>query len=147
RGRPRKPGFKFRVERVPQVRWWIFEPHHYLSGGLAASATCYAAFWNEEPIAFCAVVAALGWPGLKRIQRLVTLPEFQGMGIGGKLLDVVAATQARAGFRVTITASHPAVIAHCTRSKQWRYFGMKKTGSTRQAFEGREVRSSVGRAV
>jgi GNAT superfamily N-acetyltransferase len=99
------------------------------------------------PVAFCAVVAALGWPGVKRIQRLVTLPEFQGMGIGGKLLDVVAATQARAGFRVTITASHPAVIAHCSRSKQWRYFGIKKTGSTRQEFEGREVRSSVGRAV
>jgi GNAT superfamily N-acetyltransferase len=147
RGRWKRPRLRWGWAPVPQALWSRFAPFHYLGGGLAASATCYAAFWNKEPIAFCAIVAALGWPGVKRIQRLVTLPEFQGMGIGGKLLDVVAATQARAGFRVTITASHPAIIAHCSRSKQWQYFGIKKTGSTRQQFEGREVRSSVGRAV
>jgi GNAT superfamily N-acetyltransferase len=84
---------------------------------------------------------------VKRIQRLVTLPEFQGMGIGGKLLDSVAGIEARKGFRVTITASHPAVIAHCGRSGWWRFVDVKKTGSTRQFFEGREVGSSVGRAV
>jgi hypothetical protein len=30
---------------------------------------------------------------------------------------------------------------------QWRLIGVKKNGSTRQRFEGREVGSSVGRAV
>ncbi len=83
RGRPRKPGFRFRVERAPQMMWWQFEPHHYLSGGLAASASCYAAMWNKEPIGFCAVVAALGWEKSKRIQRLVVLPEFRGWELAG----------------------------------------------------------------
>ena len=127
--------------------WTRFSGEHYLSGGLAASASCYAAFWTKEAIGFCAVVAALGWEKSKRIQRLVVLPEFQGMGIGGKLLDWVAADQAGRGFRVTITASHPAVLAHCRRSERWRYLEIKKLGSTRQVMEGREIASSVGRAV
>jgi GNAT superfamily N-acetyltransferase len=133
RQRPRKPSFRFTVDRVPQAMWARFAQHHYLAGGLAASATCYAALWNNEPIAFCAVVATLGWRGVKRSQRRVTLPEFQGMGIGGKLLDVVAGHESRQGFRVTITASHPAIIAHCSRSSAWKLMGVKKTGSTRRA--------------
>jgi len=135
------------VDRVPQAMWTRFSGEHYLSGGLAASATCYGAFWNKESIGFCAVVACLGWRQAKRIQRLVVLPEFQGMGIGGKLLDMVAADQAARGFRVTITASHPAVLAHCGRSERWRYLEIKKLGSTPQVTKGREIASSVGRAV
>jgi GNAT superfamily N-acetyltransferase len=135
------------IERVPQAMWMQFATQHYLTGGLAASATCYVAKWNREPVAFCAVAPALGWRGVKRIQRLVTLPEFQGMGIGGQLLDCVAALEAARGFRVTITASHPAIIAHCSRSPRWEYFGLKKTGSTPQQFAGRNIRSSIGRAV
>jgi GNAT superfamily N-acetyltransferase len=147
RGQLRRPGFQFAIERVAQSVWTRFSGEHYLSGGLAASATCYGALWNREPVAFCAVVGVLGCQGMKRIQRLVTLPEFQGMGIGGKLLDTVAAHEWQQGFRVTITASHPAVIAHCGRSELWRCGAVKKTGSTRQTFQGREVPSSSGRAV
>src|SRR5205823_12095242 len=98
RQRPRKPRLYLKLDRVPQSLWARFAPHHYLAGGLAASATCYAAFWNKEPLAFCAVVAALGWPGMKRIQRLVTLPEFQGLGVGGVVLDKVAAMESGRGF-------------------------------------------------
>jgi GNAT superfamily N-acetyltransferase len=162
RGRPAKPRFKFTVRRVPQSLWTRFSGEHYLSGGLAASASCYAAFWGGsqatkpladatglcgEPIGFCASVAALGWKGTKRIQRLVVLPEFQGLSIGGKLLDAVALMEANKGFRVTITASHPAILVHCSRSQRWRYLEIKKLGSTPQVMNGREIASSVGRAV
>jgi GNAT superfamily N-acetyltransferase len=147
RQRPRKPRLYLQLDRVPQALWSRFQAQHYLSGGLAASATCYAAFWNKEPLVFCAVVAALGWPGVKRIQRLVTLPEFQGLGIGGQMLDKVAQGESGRGFRVTITASHPAILAHCSRSPRWRFMDVKKNGSTRQRFGDREIRSSLGRAV
>src|SRR5262249_34400965 len=100
-----------------------------------------------EPIAFCAVVAALGWRGVKRIQRLVTLPGVQGMGIGGKGLDSVGGVGSRRGVRVAVTPSHPAIIAHCSRSPRWRYMASKKTGSTPQRMNGRQIRSSAGRAV
>ena len=147
RQRPAKPRLKLVFDRVPQAMWTQFAGHHYLAGGLAASATCYAALWNREPLAFCAVVAVLGQRRMKRIQRLVTLPAFQGMGLGGRLLDLVAGAESQRGFRVTITASHPAILAHCSRSRRWRLVDVKKHGSTRQTFDGREVPSSAGRAV
>jgi GNAT superfamily N-acetyltransferase len=172
------------IRRVPQSLWRQFAKHHYLAGGLAASATCYAAFWDDkaltsgqgdapsngvpQPIAmmehrvprtpttgrgfdcalaFCAVVAALGWKKSKRITRLVVLPEFQGLGIASRLAETVAEREAAKGSRVTITASHPAIVGHCSRSPRWRYLGMKKTGSTRQQLAGRVIRCSTGRAV
>src|SRR5206468_61440 len=45
---PQKPRLNLRVDRVPQSAWWRFAPFHYLSGSLAASATCYAAMWDRE---------------------------------------------------------------------------------------------------
>ena len=99
------------------------------------------------PVGFCAVVAAMGWKKTKRITRLVTLPEFQGLGIGTRLLEKVAEMEGAKGNRVTITASHPAIVAHCSGSAKWRFVGAKKMGSTRQEFRGRVIRSSQGRAV
>jgi GNAT superfamily N-acetyltransferase len=146
-----RPPLELRVERVPQAMWRLFARHHYLTGGLAASATCYAAWLanpeHESPVAFCAVAPALGWKKTKRITRLVTLPEFQGLGIGSRLLEHVAGQEASRGNRVTITASHPAILSHCSHSPQWRFLNVKKRGSTRQRFAKREIRSSAGRAV
>jgi hypothetical protein len=51
------------------------------------------------------------------------------------------------GNRVTITASHPAIVAWCSRSPRWRCLGLKKTGSTPQQYAGRTIRCSSGRAV
>src|SRR5262249_21771426 len=147
RGRPQQPTIRLAVRQAPQATWSCFAPHHYLAGGLARSATCYAAFFNEKPIAFCAAVAALGWKKSKRITRLVTLPEFQGLGIAGQLLHIVAAHETSKGNRVTIPASHPAILAHCSQSLRWQLTGHKPTGSTIQTYRGRRIGCSIGRAV
>ncbi|MDX1944341.1 MAG: hypothetical protein SFU86_02965 [Pirellulaceae bacterium] len=175
RGRLRRPTLRLEIRRVAQAFWPAFARHHYLSGGLASSATCWGAFastevqgskfnvqsgdavptlnfepgtWNSNlPIAICAVVAAFGWRGRKRITRLVTLPEFQGLGIGPRLAEAVATHERSRGNRVTITASHPAIVAHCARSPRWQYAGLKKTGSTRQRHGQRAIACSTGRAV
>jgi GNAT superfamily N-acetyltransferase len=135
------------IVRAPQALWPRFAPHHYLGGNLSRAATCHAALWQDSPVALCAAVAALGWRRTKRISRLVVLPEFQGLGIGMRLAEHVAGIEAARGNRVTITASHPAIVATCSRSPRWRYLGIKRTGSTRQVFAGREVASSRGRSV
>jgi hypothetical protein len=46
-----------------------------------------------------------------------------------------------------VTASHPALVAHCRRSPRWRVVGVKKTGS--RPCQGRvsDYRGSPGRAV
>jgi GNAT superfamily N-acetyltransferase len=153
RVRLRRPQLRLGVTRVPQKLWQQFARHHYLSGGLNAAASCFAAWLDERPIAFCALVPVLGKPGQKRISRIVTLPDYQGLGIGMRLAECVAdfvRSQAVSGNapRVSITASHPAVIGACRRSPRWQLRSYKPLGNVgRQKFEQRVIRSSGGRGV
>lgn len=141
---PRPP---IRVEIVPCRReaWRAYRRHHYLSGSLPVAARCYAAVWEGEAAGFCATAPMPGIAGMRRISRLVVLPEYQGMGIGGAFLDAVAEWTAREGHRVTITAAHPAVISHCRRSPRWKTAAVRKLGSRPGGLPG--YAGSWGRAV
>jgi len=136
-----------RVEIVPCRReaWRAYRRHHYLSGSLPVAARCYLAVWEGEAAGFCATAPMPGRTGVRRISRLVVLPEYQGMGIGGAFLDAVAAWTARGGNRVTITAAHPAVISHCRRSHRWTTAAVRKLGSRPGRLPG--YTGSWGRAV
>jgi GNAT superfamily N-acetyltransferase len=148
RRRLRRPRLKLAVTSVPQKLWPLFARHHYLSGGLNAAASCFAAWHDEQPIAFCALVPALGKKGQKRISRIVTLPDYQGLGIGLRLAERVAEFGRAQGARVSITASHPAVIGACRRSPLWQLRAFKPLGNLgRQRYQQREIPSSAGRCV
>jgi GNAT superfamily N-acetyltransferase len=59
-------------------------------------------------------VAILHFPhpkarNLKKITRVVVLPDYQGIGIGKVLINFVAKFYTNLGFRVSITTSHPAI--------------------------------------
>jgi GNAT superfamily N-acetyltransferase len=102
---------------------------------------------DGRPVAFCAALASLGHRGRKRISRLVTLPDYQGLGIGLRLAERVCQDQSARGFRISIATSHPAIIARCRSSPQWRPLSLKRLGGTRQRIEGRNVAGSTGRGV
>jgi GNAT superfamily N-acetyltransferase len=72
-----------------------------------------------------------------RVSRIVTLPDYQGVGIGSLFLDSLAEMYVQQHFRFSITASHPSVIGHCKRSPHWKAINVQKTGS----------KHSSGRAV
>jgi len=148
RVRLRRPRLQLQVTRCPQRLWKFFARHHYLSGGLSKAATCYAAWHAGRPIAFCALLAILGQRKQKRISRLVTLPDYQGLGIGLRLAERVADDARTKGFRVSITTSHPAVIGACRKSAAWRLVSYKPLGNcSRQRYAARDIPSSAGRGV
>jgi len=62
---------------------------------------------------------SVGHKGFKRISRIVTLPDYQGVGIGKTLLNFVADRYKKAGHRITIGTSHPAMIQSLLKAKQW----------------------------
>ena len=98
----------------------LFSKHHYLnSKKLSTSAQCYVALWNKIPVSFCSVMASVGHKGVKRISRIVTLPDYQGVGIGKHLLNFVADRYKKTGDRVTLGTSHPAMIQSLLKAKQW----------------------------
>ncbi len=147
RGPLSTPSLPLRFGRANRSMWADFRPHHYLTGQLARGATCYVARWDDRPAAFCAVLGQIGHPGRKRITRLVTLPQFQGLGIGMRLAEHVCRLEQERGFRVSIATSHPAVIDVCRRSPRWRYLGIKRCGGTPQCIRGRRLAGSTGRIV
>ena len=116
----RRPAIRLRIDRCRAAAWRMFERHHYLSGKLSPTARCYLASWNDTPVTFVAVIPLLGARGHWRITRLVTLPDFQGIGVGMRVAAAVAAAYAARGLRMNIAGSHPAVIGHCRRSSNWR---------------------------
>jgi GNAT superfamily N-acetyltransferase/ABC-type hemin transport system ATPase subunit len=115
----RRPAIKLEIQRVHHSAWELFKPHHYLDTNLHRSAHCFAAFWAGRPVAFSAWMHALSRAGGKREHRTVTLPDYQGVGIGHALSTHIAALWKALGFRATSTTTHPAFIAARRRDRNW----------------------------
>jgi GNAT superfamily N-acetyltransferase len=143
----RRPEVRIQLFRCHRNAWSMFARHHYLNGALSPTARCFLATWRESPVAFCATIPLIGRRQHWRITRVVTLPDFQGIGIGMRFAEAVADCHRDEGHRINITASHPAVLAHCAGSPRWRTVRVLKTGSRSARSFIRSYRGSGGRAV
>ncbi len=68
----------------------MFRQYHYLNGKLGAGVRCYVALHQNKPIAFVAIACVRMKAKYYRVSRLVVLPDYQGIGIGKRLLNFVA---------------------------------------------------------
>ena len=117
----RRPEIALDVVRCQTSAWPLFAPHHYLSAGLAPSAVCFLASWRGQPVAFSAWLPFVGsGPRSRREHRTVTLPDYQGVGIGNALSAFVASLWKGLGYRALSTTTHPALIRARCWSPPWR---------------------------
>ncbi|MBX3411581.1 MAG: GNAT family N-acetyltransferase [Pirellulales bacterium] len=128
-GRLRRPRVRLALVRCGRRAWDCFARHHYLSGKLSFGARCYLALWEQEPVAFCAVLPVIASRGKWRLSRVVTLPDYQGIGIGTRVVEGLAEEYLAEGERFFVTTGHPGMIAHCRDSRRWRIVRVKRTGS------------------
>jgi GNAT superfamily N-acetyltransferase len=142
-----RPPIQLDIFRCRNRVWRLFAKHHYLSGKLNPMARCYAALWNGSPAAFCATLPVIGRRRHWRISRVVALPDYQGIGIGMELAEAVGDIHRSQGNRFNVTASHPALIAHCRNSPYWRAIHVQKNGSRRSQTFAPGYQGSTGRAV
>ena len=147
RGCLRRPRIRLALVRCHYAAWSLFARHHYLSGSLSRSARCFLATWNGTAVAFCATLPLIGRRNHWRITRLVTQPDYQGLGIGTRVMEAVAALHVQEGHRMNVTASHPAMLAHCQHSPLWRLANVKRTGSRPSGQYRPNYYGSAGRAV
>jgi hypothetical protein len=97
---------------------------------------------------FCATLPVITKRRHRRFTRIVTLPDYQGLGIGMRATEAVAQLHRAEGLRINVTSSHPSLIRHCRRSPLWKAVNVMKTGSSRSATSRfAQYRSSAGRAV
>jgi energy-coupling factor transporter ATP-binding protein EcfA2 len=115
--------FSFSIEPCDTEKVWeLFGRHHYLSGKVNKSANSWVAIYNGKPIAMSSVIAfpSGNWKDGWRGHRTVVLPEFQGMGIGSKLSDSIAAHIVSTGARFFSKTAHPAFGEHRNNSPLWK---------------------------
>ena len=78
----------------------------------------------NAPVAFCAVLTAIGRRGVWRVSRLVVLPDYQGIGIGRAMLAAVAEQYPR----LRITTSHPAMLRALSADPGWQLAALRRAG-------------------
>ena len=123
----------------------MFRQYHYLNGSLPSTARCYTAVYQDRPIAFIAVVHIRMRARYYRVTRLVVLPDYQGIGVGKRLLNFIAelyTSQTKIPFY--ILTSNPQIIRGNLANWKIARFGhaSKGRGSTKI---NNEIRNSLSR--
>lgn len=118
----RRPPLNIEVARVPYEAWQLFAPFHYLTAELHRGAVCFG-LWCDGVLA--AFEAVLHFPhakvkNIKRNSRVVTLPDYQGVGLAFVLSETLAAAYKALGYDLRNYPAHPAFIRAHSRSKMWR---------------------------
>lgn len=108
---------------------------------LASASVCYGLYDNDEIIGFCAVLHQPHGKNakLKRCSRLVILPDYQGIGLGTKFLEVVAEYYKQQGFDFTIVTSAKNMIHALNISDKWilTRWNVNRCSSSKSAIDNR----------
>lgn len=103
--------------------WKLFAPYHYLSAELNAGAACFAAFVGGQPVSFTGVIHRpyqKAMLPLFAMQRSVTLPDWQGMGVIFHLNRVIGGAYRVLGGRIRAYPAHHALVGSLNRSRDWK---------------------------
>jgi len=132
RRRLRRPPIELQIFKCHRDSWRLFAKHHYLdSKELSTSSQCFVALFDGVPVSFCSVMANVGHKGRRRISRIVTLPDYQGIGVGSALLNFVANLYKEQGLRISIGTSHPAMVQSLRKSEQWIMTSINSSGQNK----------------
>lgn len=117
-----RPDIKFEIFSIAdKSAWKMFAKHHYLSHSHNNAASVFIGFVNNQIAAF---ISVLHFPhpkakNIKKVHRLVVLPDFQGAGIGVLLLNKIGEIYKQQKQRYTIVTSAPSLISALRKSDVW----------------------------
>jgi GNAT superfamily N-acetyltransferase len=120
----RRPKFELEVRKVNSAYWRYFKPHYYLDLPMPIAAEYFIGTVDGELACHLAVSPKFETAHY-RATRLVTMPEWQGAGVGTKFLEWVCQYHlegnGRKGkkFPVLFHTSHPQLCSYLRRSPKW----------------------------
>jgi ABC-type lipoprotein export system ATPase subunit len=127
-----RPEIKFEIYNTrDKTIWKMFAKHHYLSHSHNNAANVFIATVNDEITGF---ISILHFPhpkakNIKKVHRLVILPDYQGAGIGIKLLNEIGKLYKKEKQRFNIVTSSPSLINALKKSSQWITTRFSRTNS------------------
>ncbi len=125
----RRPSVAVEIARIPSVAWRLFAPFHYMSAELNRAAKCFG-LWADGTLAAFAAILFRPHPKVRDIygvSRVVTLPDWQGLGLAFVLVDTIASAYVALGRRFHHYPAHPSFVRALDRSKSWAL--MKRPGT------------------
>lgn len=95
---------------------------------MATACQCYGLYDNNNIIGF---IGILHQPHpinskLKRVSRLVILPDYQGIGLGTKFLNFMAEMYIKEGYDFSIITTAKNLISALRKSNNWCMFRYNK---------------------
>ena len=124
----RRPALEAEIRRVPYDYWRLFAPFHYLTADLNPAARCFCLFIGDQPAAFGGVLHRphSKAKNIKGLSRLVTLPDWQGLGLAMILAHRLGSAFKIAGYRFRTYPAHPSLIRSFAHQKD--HWSMEKRG-------------------
>jgi len=125
----RRPPIEIDIGRCSYKLWPLFAPFHYMSQDLNKAARCYALYANGNLASFCGVLHRphARVRDILGVSRVVTLPDWQGLGLAMCLVDTLAGAYTAIGKRFRNYPNHPAFVRSHQRSPKWKT--VKESGS------------------
>lgn len=117
-----RPEIKFEIyQTTDKSIWKMFAKHHYLSHTHNNAANVFIAMINDEIAGFLSV---LHFPhpkikNMKKVHRLVILPDYQGAGFGIKFLNEIGLIYRKQKQRFVIMTSAPSLINALKNNNNW----------------------------
>ena len=117
----RRPKIELQVYRTTADTWQRFKKYHYMTSDLNESASCFVFTWNNNMVAF---IAVLRFPSgtiknAVREHRTVVLPDFQGLGFGACCSDFIAGIYINNGYNYYTKTVNPALGIYREKSSKW----------------------------
>lgn len=134
-----RPAINLEIRKVNGSYWRYFKPHYYLDLPMPIAAEYFVGTVDGE-LACHLAVSPMFQVGGYRATRLVTMPEWQGAGVGTRFLDAIAQYHLEGNGRKNrelptyFHTSHPQLCTALRRSKKWvqvsaRLYGANKKSS------------------
>lgn len=121
----RRPPIDIAISRVPISAWKLFSPFHYMSAELHRGARCFGLWASGRLAAFAGILpkpvsrGRASGEAIAGVSRVVTLPDWQGLGLAFVLLEKLGAAYGAIGKRFRNYPAHPGFIrAH--KAPMWR---------------------------
>ena len=127
-----RPNIKFEIyQTTDKSIWKMFAKHHYLSHTHNNAANVFIATINGQVAGFLSV---LHFPhpktkNMKKVHRLVILPDYQGAGFGFLFLNHIGKLYKKQKYRFTIVTSAPSLIHALKKSSMWALTSMGRKAS------------------
>jgi ABC-type polar amino acid transport system ATPase subunit/GNAT superfamily N-acetyltransferase len=141
-----RPDIKFEIFNYRDKSIWkMFAKHHYLSHSHNNAANVFIATINDQIAGF---ISILPQPGktkfLKRVHRLVILPDFQGAGFGIKFLNEIGYIYKKEKWRFIINTTAPSLIHALKNNKNWNchHFGRTSSDKMQKTNRGNRITAS-----